>query len=120
MSLSPLISSTTVPFSPNFALNNSWITVNNDQNIPLHAQLHYNVNSLGLNNFTVITGTSPVYGNFRGIQIIANTQFTALTASGTVTSISNIQTPTFPANFTLNGNFAGVQLASGSAIAYNA
>ncbi|NBO98724.1 MAG: hypothetical protein EBU90_01170 [Proteobacteria bacterium] len=44
MSLSPTISSTTVPYNPNIAWNNSWITVNNDQGIPLFAQVVYPVN----------------------------------------------------------------------------
>ena len=43
MSLTPLVSSTTVPFNANLAFNNSWITVQNDQGIPLFAQVVYPV-----------------------------------------------------------------------------
>ena len=43
--ITPLINNTTVPNNPNVAFNNSWITVANDQNIPLFAQLAYNVNT---------------------------------------------------------------------------
>ena len=85
----------------------------------MFAQATYSVNNLGSNGITVITGTSAVYGNFSNIQIIASTQFTALTASGKNSSITNVGVPTFPANFVLNGNYTGIQLASGSAIAYN-
>lgn len=44
MSLTPTVSSTTVPYNPNIAWNNSWITVINDQGIPLFAQVVYPVN----------------------------------------------------------------------------
>jgi hypothetical protein len=117
MSLSPVLSS--VSTAPNAAWSNSWISISNDQNRPLFAQATYPVNNLGSNGITVITGTNAVYGNFSSIQIIASTQFTALTASGTNSSITNIEVPTFPAAFVLNGNYTGIKLASGSAIAYN-
>lgn len=44
MSLTPIVSSTSVPYNPNIAWNNSWITVTNDQSIPLFAQVVYPVN----------------------------------------------------------------------------
>jgi len=49
MSLTPLVSSTTVPFNANVAFNNSWITVQNDQGIPLFAQASYLVNPNDIN-----------------------------------------------------------------------
>jgi hypothetical protein len=118
MILSPILSSSETP--PNVAWQHSWVNVLNDQNRSLFAQATYPINNLGSNGITVITGTTAYYGSFKGIQtIVSSTQFTALTASGTTTSISGIQIPIFPSNFLLTGEYSGIKLASGSAIAYN-
>ena len=104
MILSPILSSSEI--APNVAWQHSWVNVFNDQNRPLFAQATYPVNSLGSNGITVISGTTTYYGFFKGIQtIVSSTQFTALTASGTNVSIPNIQTPTFPSNFLLTGEY---------------
>jgi hypothetical protein len=122
MSLTPLVSSTTVPFNANVAFSNSWITVKNDQGIPLFAQVVYPVNTLGNNGLTIVTGTSVVSGNFSGFQTIASTVITGLTASNgfVINSGSGISGVTFPANFTINGFYKAIQLSSGSVLAYNA
>jgi hypothetical protein len=117
MPLSPVVSS--VPITPNVGLNNSWISVSNDQNRSLFAQATYKVNELGSNGITVIAGTNQVNGNFGGIQTITSTIFAGLTSTGT-TAVSAISIPTFPAGFVLNGNFTSIRLTSGQVVAYNA
>lgn len=121
MSLYPLVSATTIPFNANLSWNNSWITVPNDQGVPLFAQAVYDVNTLGNNGITLITGTSVVSGNFSALQTITSTVITSLTTSKgvVINSGSGINGVTFPANFTINGFYKAVQLNSGSVLAYN-
>ena len=82
------------------------------------------LNITNLNNYTngfvVINSTSPVSGNFSGIQTVTTTVITALTAkNGTIiNSNSNLPNITFPANFEIKGSYSNIQLASGSVIAY--
>lgn len=119
MTLTPNLTSSGFDVA-NFAWKYSFVPVINDQGRPFFAQATYPVNPCG-NGFKVISGTSVVTGNFISLQTIASTVITALTASnGTVISGSSINTVTFPANFTINGTYAAVQLSSGSILAYNA
>jgi hypothetical protein len=107
----------------NFADRYSYIPVINDLGRPLFAKATYTINPLGGNNgFKVISNTSVVTGNFISIQTIASTAITALTAANgsVINSGSGISGVTFPANFTINGSYIGIQLASGSVLAYNA
>lgn len=122
MSLYPQVSNTTMPPNANVAWNNSWISVPNDQGVPLFAQAVYPVDSLGANGFKIITGTSVVSGNFSSFKIISSTVITGLTASNgnIINSGSGINTVTFPANFNINGFYTAIQLTSGSVLAYNA
>jgi hypothetical protein len=48
MNLTPKVSE--VPYNPNVALNNSWITIENDQNRALFAQATYITNVQDLRN----------------------------------------------------------------------
>jgi hypothetical protein len=110
----------TQPYAPNVAWNNSWVCVDG-ANFPLYAQASYitNLNNY-TNGFVVINSTSPVSGNFSGIQTVTTTVITALTAkNGTIiNSNSNLPNITFPANFEIKGSYSNIQLASGSVIAY--
>jgi hypothetical protein len=81
MSLFPLVSSTTVPFNSNVAFQNSWISVPNDKNVTLYAQAVYSVNNLGSNGFKIVTGNSPVTGNFSAFKTLSSTVFFSLTAA---------------------------------------
>lgn len=62
----------------------------------------------------LITDTTAVTGSFKAISVVSDCVFTTLTGNmtGTITGV------TFPAGFTLYGEFTAITLASGSVIAY--
>jgi hypothetical protein len=71
--------------------------------------------SLGQNGSLLITDTNAHTGNFFALSFVVASTLTALTGNvtGTVTGI------TYPAGFTIYGNFTSITLASGTAFAYN-
>jgi hypothetical protein len=118
MSLSPQVSNSN--YNPNIASNASWISVQNNQNRPLFAQATYDVNyaaETGQNGANFFNSTSLSAGNWYAIQMIADTTFTGLTGNWGGDVVNN--TVSFKAGTIIYGNFTGIKLATGTAIAYN-
>jgi hypothetical protein len=108
------------PFTANVGFNNSWIAVHNNQNRPLFAQATYDVNyasESGQNGANFFNSTSLSAGNWYAIQMIADTTFTGLTGNWGGDVVNN--TVSFKAGTIIYGNFTGIKLATGTAIAYN-
>ncbi len=112
MKLSPKL--TNPQQNPNVAWQNSWFQVSNDQGVPLYGNAVYNVNQLGANGFTVLTGTSPLTGNFAGLQTTSTSNTVSLSTSSGINS--NFSLPI--AGFTLQTPFTGIQLSTGSALVF--
>ena len=63
----------------------------------------------------LITNTSAHTGRFKRIDFYEATEVSAATSNLTGNSIAN---ETFPANFSLYGDFTSITLASGACVAY--
>ena len=100
--------------SPTVAANNSWLNVSNDQGVPLFASAVYPVNTLGNNGFIAITTTTVVTGTFAGLQTTAAT-VVSLSSYGRINSSVSL-----PTTFTLQSPFTGINVASGSVLAFYA
>jgi hypothetical protein len=122
VNLFPILS--TVPFNSNVAFNNSWITVDNDQNRALFAQATYITNISDIrrepnkNGFTFIDNTEQYSGNFETLKVVADCKFAGLTADNT--DIGNLSAYEIPQGFEITGEIYGLQLQYGAVIAYNA
>jgi len=131
MNLTPKVSPP--PYNPNVALNNSWITVENDQNRPLFAQATYVTNVQDIdyqiallineikelnnrNGFDVIDDTDAHFGDYAIIKLLADTKFVAVTANNS--TVGNLSAYELPQSFELNGRIKGFQLEYGAVIAY--
>jgi hypothetical protein len=112
MSLTPNVSNNKTP--PNVAWQNSWILVNNDQGRPLFASAVYPVSVLGNNGFIAITNTATVTGNFIGLTTTSASTVSLSSSSGINSSVS------LPTTFTLQTPFTGINVSSGSVLAFYA
>ena len=131
MNLTPKVS--LIPYNPNVALNNSWITIENDQNRPLFAQATYITNvqdidyQIGLlineikelnnrNGFDVVDDTDAHFGDYSIIKLIADSKFADVSANNA--TVGNLSAYELPQGFELNGRIKGFQLVYGAVIAY--
>ena len=131
MNLTPKVSE--VPYNPNVALNNSWITIENDQNRALFAQAAYVTNiqdvnyQIGLlineikelnnrNGFVVVDDTDAHFGDYSILKLISDTKFADVSANNA--TVGNLSAYELPQGFELNGRIKGFQLQYGSVIAY--
>ena len=81
-------------------------------------QSQANLQSFGQNGFTVVTDTTDTTGDFSAITIVADADFSSITATNTVAdSLSGVS---IPAGVTIFGKITGFTLTSGSVIAYYA
>jgi len=112
----------------NIAHNNSFVSVENDLNRPMYAQVVYNVGAssgVGMNGFIIVNDTTARYGNFSVVKSIGNadnnSQFNT-----TFSSITAIDGTIFNGTITVIGgdclyNLKGFKLTNNhSAIAYYA
>lgn len=131
MNLTPNVSE--IPYNPNVALNNSWITVENDQNRSLFAQATYVVNNNETaelltelineirqkendNGFDFVDDTNLHEGNYQTLKFVADSKVLGLTADNT--TIGNLSAYELPQDFELNGQIYAFQLQYGAVLAY--
>jgi hypothetical protein len=124
--LNPLITQTpgaTATYSASIAETYSWLPVTNSVR-PLYAKAVYDVgtNAVIQNGATFISGTSLSAASSFGvtswsrINVITATTSTSLTATNW--DGNAITGASLPAGATYYGNFTGIQLGSGSVVAY--
>jgi hypothetical protein len=131
MNLTPNVSE--IPYNPNVALNNSWITVENDQNRSLFAQATYVVNNNETadlltelineirqkendNGFDFVDDANLHEGNYQTLKFVADSKVLGLTADNT--TIGNLSAYELPQDFELNGQIYAFQLQYGAVLAY--
>lgn len=116
-SLTPTLSSTIS--NPNTAFNNSWISVENDQDRTIYAQAIYNVNdsvALGQKGATFLSSTKNQTGSWHTIQVLTDARFTELKSEWDGDKVSDEDI--FLAGTMIYGLFTSITLASGKIIAY--
>ena len=119
-SLTPVVSSDYNPFTASIAHNHSFLPVENSERV-LYASAVYDINTpaqTGQTGATYINDTA-VHTNldsWYAVQFLANTKFAGLTSNWTGNSSIG---DTFDKNFTVYGNFTGIQLESGKLLAYS-
>jgi len=115
VTLSPILSA--VPFNSNVAFNNSWVTVNNDQNRALFAQATYIVNNNETaNGFDFIDDATLYLGSYQTIKVVADCKIAGLTADNSF--VGNLTAYELPQGFELNGQIYAIQLSHGAVLAY--
>jgi hypothetical protein len=132
VTLTPNISA--APFNSNVAFNNSWITVDNNQNRSLFAQTVYalapDTNDLltlllneirqepNKNGFDFVDDTNQYSGNYECLKVIADCKFAGLT--GDQINVGNLSAYELPQGFEITGEIYSFQLQYGAVIAYKA
>jgi hypothetical protein len=131
MNLTPKVSE--VPYNPNVALNNSWITIENDQNRPLFAQAVYSISSStddlltelinvirqkeDDNGFDFIDDANLHEGtSYQTLKFLADSKVIGLTADNS--TVGNLSAYEIPSGFELNGQIYAFQLEYGAVLAY--
>jgi hypothetical protein len=131
LTLTPTISP--APYSPNVSWNNSWITVENDQNRPLFAQATYVTNNNQTNElltalineirqrpddngFDFIDDSEVHIGNYQTLKVVADCKIAQLTADNS--TIGNLSAYELPQDFELDGQIISFQLEYGAVLAY--
>jgi len=121
------------PYNSNVSWNNSWITVENDQNRPLFAQATYVTNFSQTNElltalineirqrpddngFDFIDDAEVHIGNYQTLKVVADCKISQLTADNS--TIGNLSAYELPQGFELDGQFIGFQLEYGAVFAY--
>ena len=125
---------TSGPVNPNVGWNNSWITIDNDQNRPLFANATYVVNNSETNNlltelineirqkendngFDFIDDTElHDTTNYQTLKFVADSKIAALTADNSI--VGNLSAYELPEGFELNGQVYAFQLQYGAVLAY--
>lgn len=69
-------------------------------------------------NITLTSAQDALTGDFFCIQVITDTVFSVLTDSSQITGGASSVAPTYPAGFTLFGQFKSIDLTSGSVRVY--
>lgn len=92
----------------------------NDENIgpSVTGEVDAALVSLGQRGFVFVDGTSATPGNFAAIQVIADAQFSALTAL--YSTVGGLVGITLSAGTIIYGPFTAFTLTSGKVIAYKA
>jgi len=131
LTLTPTISP--APYSPNVSWNNSWITVENDQNRPLFAQATYvtNFNQTNElltalineirqrpddNGFDFVDDADLHVGNYQTLKVVADCKIVGLTADNS--NVGNLSAYELPQGFELDGQIYSFQLEYGAVLAY--
>jgi hypothetical protein len=131
MNLTPKVSE--IPYNPNVSFNNSWITIENDQNRALFAQAVYTISSStddlltelinvirqkeDDNGFDFIDDANLHEGtNYQTLKFLADSKIIGLTADNS--TVGNLSAYEIPSGFELNGQIYSFQLEYGAVLAY--
>jgi hypothetical protein len=129
MNLTPKVSE--VPYNPNVALNNSWVTIENDQDRPLFAQAVYPISATedlltelinvirqkeNDNGFDFIDDTNIHEGGYQTLKFVADSKVIGLTADNS--TVGNLSAYELSSGFELNGQIYAFQLEYGAVLAY--